>query len=180
MSITMPVRPGLPECAGYGPAEDGDRQAEQRYRDDGDGNEEQPGRADHGQAGGRAAPGDPAGLPDDRGDREDEQAGDHVHLEHRAAEGRERQRGSRPRQRGALAGQAGVALLRVVARPRRSGWRRWRRRWRRRGHYRAETSTTMAAMTAITVTVAARIHGRIDCGSGSARRSARWLRPHST
>ena len=38
----------------------------------------------------------------------------------------------------------------------------------------------MAEMIAIPVIVAARIHGMIDRGSGSPRRSARWLRTHST
>src|SRR5277367_5554801 len=165
------MSPTLAEGTGDGPAEDGDHQAEQRDGHDRRGDDEQPQRADGGQARlGRAAPRDAAELPDDRGQHEDDQAGDDVRLEHRAAEGRERDRGPRPGQRSALPGQARVAFLWVVTRLTWSGGR---------GHRRAETSRTTAAMTAIPVTVAARSHGRIDRGSGSPRRSARWLRTHS-
>src|SRR5882757_8390103 len=98
MSPTMPGgAERLAEGAGDGLAEDGDRQADQRDRDDRDGDDEQPRRAD----GGQVRLGAPASrysteLPDDRGDREDDQAGDDVLLEHHAAEGGERDRGPRP------------------------------------------------------------------------------------
>src|ERR1700743_2437924 len=107
--------PWLAEGAGGGLAEDGDEQAEQRDSDDRDGNHEQPRRADGGQGGpGGIAARYPAELPDDRGDREDDQAAYHGRLEHHAAEGGERHRGPRPGQRRALPRQPRVAFLRVV------------------------------------------------------------------
>ena len=121
-----------------------------------------------------AAPRSAAELPDDRGEREDDQARDDVGLEHRAADGAETDRGPRPGQRRALVRQAGVRFLRVV------GWLSLSLALAGRpGHRTAEMSSTTAAMIAIRVTVAARIHGSTDLGIGSPRRSACWLRTHS-
>ena len=111
-----------------------------------------------------------AEAPDQRDDREDEQAGDHVVLEHDTADGGEGYRRPRPGQRRALERQAGVAIL-GFARP---GAGRLVI-----GHRSAETSRTIAEMIAIPAIVAARIHGMTERGSGSPRRSARWFRIHS-
>src|SRR5215831_5509705 len=164
----------LAEGAGGGGAEQGDEEGEQRDGDDRRGDHAEPGGADGGQILIRGTDtGHPAEFPDQRGDGQDDQPGDHVCLEHDAAEGGERDRGSRPGQRRPLAGQAGIALLRVVV-PRGPAGRGFRL-----GHRRAEASRTTAETTAMPAIVAARTQGMIDLGSGSPRRSARWLRTHS-
>src|SRR5450756_556512 len=171
----------LAEGSGGGTAEERDDEAEQRHHRDRDRDDEQPGRAHGGQGGGRqtglrrAAPGHPAELPDHRGDRQDDQAGDHVHLEHGAAKSGERYRGPRPGQRCALPAQARVALFGIVTRQ----LAFLSVLTVLRTHRRADTSRTTAEMSAIPAIAAARIHGMNDCGSGSPRRSREWLRTHS-
>ena len=51
---------------------------------------------------------------------------------------------------------------------------------RREGQRIADTRRTTAAMTAMSVIIAASSQGMIEWGNGWPVRSARWLRTHST
>src|SRR5215469_7836462 len=134
-----------------GGAEHGDEQGEQRYPHDGDGDQANARGADDGQPAGRRTDSRQlAEAPDQRDDREDDQAGDHVVLEHDTAEGGEGYRCPRPGQRRALERQAGVAFLDIA----RHGFARL---WVAlpgvarigAGHRSAEISRTIAEMIAI-------------------------------
>ena len=72
------------------------------------------------------------------------------------------------------------SAVRSLARPEsRSSGSIGRRILLRGRHRRAERSRTMPETIAIPVMAAASTHGITDRGSGSPRRSARWLRTHS-
>ncbi len=89
-----------------------------------------------------------------------------IGLEDGAADRREGDGGPGPGQLGSLPCQAGLEVLGIVG----------------RCHQRlstADSKTTTAATAPMAVIVTARIHGSTERGSGSPRRSARWLRAHS-
>src|SRR5215469_14784267 len=108
-----------------------------------------------------------AGQPDERDHGHDGDPERHVHLEHRDADGGERDRGTYPGQPGPFLGQARIAVFGIVGQ-------------RHRSYLAADSSKTTADMTAMAAMVTVRITGRNDRGTGLPLRSARWLRTHST